>query len=115
MLAKPLAAVDALSTLLLRISLLLLAALVAVNAVEVVARYLLSEPTIWAYDLATLLNGALFMLGLAYTLRVGGHVRIDVFAARLPARLQRGLVAGFLLLFLLPCLGLMASVAVEQA
>lgn len=114
MLTKLLAAVDALSDLLLWLAVLLLAGLVAVNAAEVVARYLLNSPTIWAYDLATLLNGGLFTLGLAYTLRVGGHVRIDVFAARLPARLQRALVAGFLLLFLLPSLALMIGVAVEE-
>ena len=115
MLAKLIAAVDSLSALLLGIALVTLAALIAVNAVEVVSRYLLSAPTIWAYDLATLLNGALFMLGLAYTLRVGGHVRVDVFAARLPRKLQRAVVALFFLLFLAPCLAFMAVIAVEQA
>lgn len=114
MLTKLFATVDALSNLLLWIAVLLLAGLVALNAAEVVARYLLGSPTIWAYDLATLLNGGLFMLGLAYTLRVGGHVRIDVFAAHLPTRLQRVLTAGFLLLFLLPCLALMTAVAVAE-
>lgn len=114
MLAKLIAAVDRLSTLLVWVALSVLAALIAVNAIEVVSRYLLSAPTIWAYDLATLLNGGLFMLGLAYTLRVGGHVRVDVFAARLPRKLQRAVIAVFFLFFLTPCLALMAVVAVDE-
>ena len=114
MLAKLLAAVDGLSALLVGVALVILAALIAVNGIEVVSRYLLSAPTIWAFDLATLLNGGLFMLGLAYTLRVGGHVRVDVLAARLPRKLQRGVIAVFFLFFLAPCLALMAAIAVDE-
>jgi TRAP-type mannitol/chloroaromatic compound transport system permease small subunit len=44
---------------------------------EVVARYLLNAPTIWAYDLAYMLYAGIFMLGAAYALRYGAHVRTD--------------------------------------
>jgi TRAP-type mannitol/chloroaromatic compound transport system permease small subunit len=44
---------------------------------EVVARYLLNAPTVWAYDLAYMLYGSIFMLGAAYALRHGAHVRTD--------------------------------------
>ena len=44
---------------------------------EVVARYIFNAPTIWAYDVTYILAGALFMLGAAYALRQGSHVRAD--------------------------------------
>jgi TRAP-type mannitol/chloroaromatic compound transport system permease small subunit len=44
---------------------------------EVFARYLLNAPTVWAYDLAYMLYGSIFMLGAAYALRHGAHVRTD--------------------------------------
>ena len=44
---------------------------------EVVARYIFNAPTIWAYDITYILSGSLFMLGSAYALRQGSHVRAD--------------------------------------
>lgn len=44
---------------------------------EVVARYIFNAPTIWAYDMTYMFAGALFMLGSAYALRQGSHVRAD--------------------------------------
>jgi TRAP-type mannitol/chloroaromatic compound transport system permease small subunit len=44
---------------------------------EVFARYFLNAPTVWAYDLAYMLYASIFMLGAAYALRYGAHVRTD--------------------------------------
>lgn len=44
---------------------------------EVVARYFFNAPTIWAYDMTFMTYGAFFMLGAAYTLMRGGHIRTD--------------------------------------
>jgi TRAP-type mannitol/chloroaromatic compound transport system permease small subunit len=44
---------------------------------EVGARYLFNAPTVWAYDLSYMLYAGIFMLGAAYTLRHGAHVRTD--------------------------------------
>jgi len=44
---------------------------------EVVARYFFNAPTIWAYDMTFMTYGAFFMLGAAYTLLRGGHIRTD--------------------------------------
>ena len=44
---------------------------------EVVARYCFNAPTVWAYDMTYMLYGAFFMLGSAYTLMRGGHIRTD--------------------------------------
>jgi len=52
--------------------------LIGAVAYEVLARYLFSAPTVWAYDITYMLYGALFMLGAAYTLLKKGHIRTDL-------------------------------------
>jgi TRAP-type mannitol/chloroaromatic compound transport system permease small subunit len=73
--------------------------LVAGLTYEVIARYLFHAPTIWAYDVTYMLYGSHFMLGAAYTLYKGGHIRTDVFYQNWSAR-TRGLVDAALYLFL---------------
>lgn len=53
--------------------------LVAVVFYEVVARYVFNAPTVWAYDITFMSYGALFMLGAAYALLKGAHIRTDFF------------------------------------
>jgi len=48
------------------------------TAYEVFVRYLLRDPTSWAFDLSYIMYGTLFMMAGAYTLSRGGHVRGDV-------------------------------------
>ena len=44
---------------------------------EVVSRYVFNAPTAWALDVSFIMYGSLFMMGGAYTLSRGGHVRGD--------------------------------------
>ena len=53
--------------------------LVASITYEVVARYFFHAPTIWVYEASYMVNGAAFMLGCAYALYKGAHVRTDIF------------------------------------
>jgi TRAP-type mannitol/chloroaromatic compound transport system permease small subunit len=53
---------------------------------EVAARYLFDAPTTWAYDMTFMLYGTFFMIGSAWTLQRGGHIRTDTYCARWPAR-----------------------------
>jgi len=55
--------------------------IVLVGAVtyEVVARYVFNAPTVWAFDVTFMSYGALFMLGAAYALHKGAHIRTDFF------------------------------------
>lgn len=55
---------------------------------EVVSRYIFNAPTIWAYDMTYMFSGALFMLGSAYALRQGTHVRADFLLESLSPRWQ---------------------------
>jgi TRAP-type mannitol/chloroaromatic compound transport system permease small subunit len=51
--------------------------LVLVVSYEVIARYAFRAPTIWSFDLTYMLYGAVFMLGSAYALHKGAHIRTD--------------------------------------
>lgn len=75
---------------------------------EVVARYVFNAPTIWAYDMTYMLYGAFFMLGSAYTLLRGKHIRTDSFYGQWPARRQ-GLVDAvcYVVLFFPPLIALL--------
>lgn len=72
---------------------------------EVVARYAFNAPTVWAYDMTYMLYGAFFMLGAAYTLRRGGHIRTDSFYGEWSPRRQ-GIVdaIGYVVFFFPPLL-----------
>lgn len=44
---------------------------------EVFARYYFTAPTAWAYDISRMVYGAMFVLGAAYALSKGVHIRAD--------------------------------------
>ena len=94
---------------------LLTLALIAVTLVEVFCRYVLVAPTLWAFDVAYMLNGAAFLLAAASTQVARQHVAIDVFSAQLPKRVQ-GLLQGSAFVFLVvPALGWLSYAAGTQA
>ena len=53
--------------------------LVLAVAYEVIARYAFDAPTIWSFDVTYMLYGTIFMLGSAYALHKGAHIRTDFF------------------------------------
>lgn len=59
----------------------LIYAIVLLMLWEVLSRYVLSSPTSWAPELATLIFGPFFLLGGPYLLHLGGHVAVDVASA----------------------------------
>ena len=60
--------------------------LVLATCYEVISRYVLDSPTIWAYEVGYILTGSHFLLGMADTLKKGEHIRIDVFSAAFSQR-----------------------------
>ncbi|MGI9383905.1 MAG: TRAP transporter small permease subunit [Methyloligellaceae bacterium] len=65
---------------------------------EVISRYIFDAPTDWSYELTYMLYGSYFMLGAAYTLLKGGHVRTDIFYNNWSYR-RRGIIDSFLYFF----------------
>ena len=51
--------------------------LMAAMVYEVFARYYFTAPTLWAYDISRMVYGAMFILGSAYALSKGVHIRSD--------------------------------------
>lgn len=85
--------------------------LIASMIYEVLARYVFGAPTIWAFDVAYMSTGILFVLGAAQALRQDAHVRIDFLSSQMPVRV-RGFIDGIAFLFLLcPIFSLIAAVA----
>jgi TRAP-type mannitol/chloroaromatic compound transport system permease small subunit len=70
-------------------------------AYEVFVRYVLNAPTTWSLDVSFIMYGTLFMMGGAYTLSRGGHVRGDfvyrLWSPRTQAKVE--LVLYFLFFF----------------
>lgn len=69
---------------------------------EVFVRYVLNNPTVWAFDMSVQMYGALFMMAGAYTLARNAHVRGDVIHRLLPVRVQAAIDLALYILFLLP-------------
>ncbi len=65
--------------------------MVASLVYEVICRYFFNAPTVWASDFSTILYGAFFMLGSAYTLQRQQHIRTDFLYANWSTR-TKGIV-----------------------
>lgn len=75
---------------------------------EVMARYLFNAPTPWALDLSFIMYGTMFMMGGAYTLSRGGHVRGDFIYRTWSDRTQAAVDLVLYFLFFFP--GILALV-----
>ncbi|MCF8512336.1 MAG: TRAP transporter small permease subunit [Rhodobacteraceae bacterium] len=75
---------------------------------EVFVRYVLNSPTAWALDLSFIMYGTLFMMGGAYTLSRGGHVRGDFLYRLWQPRTQAKVDLVLYLVFFFP--GVMALI-----
>jgi TRAP-type mannitol/chloroaromatic compound transport system permease small subunit len=78
--------------------------LVAAVSYEVIARYFFHAPTIWSFDVTYMLYGALFMLGAAYALHKGAHIRTDFFFERWSVRTKGMIDSIAYLVFFFPSL-----------
>ena len=80
----------------------LMIALVCVVIVVVVGRYFFEIGSVALQELTTYLHATIFMLGIAYTLKHDGHVRVDIFYRNFSKRSQAliNVIGG--LVFILP-------------
>jgi len=69
---------------------------------EVFVRYVLNSPTAWALDVSFIMYGTLFMMGGAYTLSRGGHVRGDFLYRLWQPRTQAKVDLFLYLIFFFP-------------
>ena len=85
--------------------------LVLAVSYEVVARYAFDSPTIWSFDVTYMLYGTIFMLGAAYALHKGAHIRTDFFFEKWSIR-TRGVIDSIAyLVFFFPSLAVFLFVS----
>ncbi|MEH6515577.1 MAG: TRAP transporter small permease subunit [Halioglobus sp.] len=73
-----------------------------VTTAVVVLRYGFNIGSIAAQEAVTYMHGSLFMLGIAYALKVGAHVRVDIFYRTFSARQRAWVNSLGGIIFLLP-------------
>lgn len=100
--APVLRAADTLTDAAGRLAGVLAIALVALSFSLVVARYALGVGSVAAQEGVLWLHSALFLLGLAFALRHGAHVRVDVFSQRWTPRTRARVEFAGMVLLLLP-------------
>lgn len=77
-------------------------ALIIITCTVVVLRYFLGTGSIALQESMTYVHACLFMLAMAFTLKRGGHVRVDVFYSKFTPKTQALVDILGSLLFLLP-------------
>jgi TRAP-type mannitol/chloroaromatic compound transport system permease small subunit len=89
--------------------------LVAAVAYEVIARYAFNAPTLWSFDITYMLYGTIFMLGAAYALHKGAHIRTDFFYEKWSVK-TRGMVDSLsYVLFFFPSLIMLLAASGSEA
>ena len=90
-------------------------AVVLLQFALVVARYVFAQGSIWATETVIYAHATLFMLAAAWTLRAGGHVRVDVFYAEASVRTKAIVDLVGSLLLLLPFVAVLIWLSVPYA
>ncbi|MFZ1985164.1 MAG: TRAP transporter small permease subunit [Desulfatitalea sp.] len=90
---------------------LLMLPLLFVAVYEVFMRYLFNAPTSWGFEMTIFIYGVHFILGYTFTDAYDGHVRVDIFSARLQPRNKAILEIVTLLVIFFPFMTLMTVFA----
>ena len=106
--------VDRVSAALAYVAMALFLVLVGDMMYEVVARRVFAAPTLWAYDIAYMMNGAVFLLAAGYTLLANEHIRIDFLSSRFPRKVQDGINATVYVCLVFPTLGFVCYGALAE-
>lgn len=69
---------------------------------EVIVRYIVKRPTVWAFDMSFIMYGTMFMLAGAYALSRDAHVRADILYRLMKPRSQAALELVLYFIFFFP-------------
>jgi TRAP-type mannitol/chloroaromatic compound transport system permease small subunit len=89
--------------------------LVFVVGYEVIMRYVFDAPTAWVFDMTYMLYSAIFMLGAAYALHKGAHIRTDFYFEKWSIRTKGMIDAAAYIVFFFPALITLLVVSADQA
>ena len=89
--------------------------LVLVVAYEVIMRYAFDAPTAWVFDMTYMLYAAIFMLGAAYALHKGAHIRTDFYFDKWSIRTKGMVDTVAYIAFFFPALITLFVISADQA
>jgi TRAP-type mannitol/chloroaromatic compound transport system permease small subunit len=89
--------------------------LVATISYECFSRYLLDAPTVWVLESSYMTNGSAFMLGAAYALYKGAHVRTDMLYEKWSERTKGWVDLVSYLFFFYPMLITLTVISIDDA
>ena len=89
--------------------------LMAAMIYEVFARYYFTAPTVWAYDISRMVYGAMFVLGAAYALSKGVHIRSDFLYRKWSVRTQGRVDLALYVICYFPAMIILLWVSAEWA
>jgi TRAP-type mannitol/chloroaromatic compound transport system permease small subunit len=89
--------------------------LVVTITYEALSRYLFNAPTVWVLESSYMANGAAFMLGCAYALHKGAHVRTDMLWEKFSERKKGWVDLVSYLVFFYPTLITLMVISVDDA
>jgi TRAP-type mannitol/chloroaromatic compound transport system permease small subunit len=95
-------AIDKLNQFFLKVSVVLMFALVILTFEQVLARYVFGESSIWIQELQWHLFGAIFMLAAPAAYKLNEHVRVDVFSEKMTPSQKNSIEIFGILFFLIP-------------
>jgi len=82
---------------------------------EVTARYAFTAPTSWAYDISRMIYGSMFILGAAYALSKGVHIRSDFLYRKWSVKTQGRVDTALYLLCYFPAMAILLWVSSQWA
>ena len=89
--------------------------LVVAVAWEVISRYVFDAPTVWSYDVTYMLYSAIFMLGAAFALHKGAHIRTDFFYEKWSDRTRGGVDSISYIVFFFPSIVMLMAASWSEA
>ncbi|HUQ76491.1 MAG TPA: TRAP transporter small permease subunit, partial [Burkholderiales bacterium] len=89
--------------------------LVATITYEALSRYLFNSPTIWVLESSYMTNGSAFMLGCAYALHKGAHVRTDMLWEKFSERKKGWIDLISYVVFFYPTLITLMVISIDDA
>jgi len=113
--SRTIVAVDAFSLWVGRLAAWLTVPLMAAMVYEITARYLFTAPTVWAYDTSRMIYGSMFVIGAAYALSKGVHIRSDFLYRGWSVTTQARVDAALYVVFYFPSMLIFLWVATQWA
>lgn len=93
----------------------LLVPMMSVTVYEVMSRYFFTAPTTWAFDVSRMLCGAMFIIGAAYALSKGVHIRSDFLFRTWHPKTQGSVEAALYLVCFFPAMLVLMYVCSQWA